>query len=251
MGEMQEAVAFEAGMLGALIYRDPASREGAGAFSWLASGDAASAWESGGDAAREALRAAAGFASEAGEAGLHQAFTRLFVGPYKMPAPPWGSVYLDPESVIFGNETLELRQWMREAGVKLNLPEREPEDHFGLVCLMLSFALQGSADAERTRELVGYHLLPWAPRFLELLGAGARELAAEAQAGAGAAEADAADGAGETGTGASGSGSGAEAAEADAAGFRCYAQLAKLAACALPAWAEALGAEAQKRRLFR
>ncbi len=43
-----------------------------------------------------------------------QAWQRLFIGPWALPSPPWGSVWLDKESVLFGDSTLALRQWMRE-----------------------------------------------------------------------------------------------------------------------------------------
>ena len=43
-----------------------------------------------------------------------QAWQRLFVGPWALPSPPWGSVWLDRESVLFGDSTLALRQWKRE-----------------------------------------------------------------------------------------------------------------------------------------
>ncbi len=48
------------------------------------------------------------------EESLPQAWQRLFIGPYALPSPPWGSVWLDRESVLFGDSTLALRQWMRE-----------------------------------------------------------------------------------------------------------------------------------------
>ncbi|MGB9098314.1 molecular chaperone TorD family protein [Erwinia sp.] len=33
----------------------------------------------------------------------------LFIGPKAFKAPPWGSVYLDGESVLFGDSTHSLR----------------------------------------------------------------------------------------------------------------------------------------------
>ncbi|VTM87342.1 Twin-arginine leader-binding protein DmsD [Raoultella ornithinolytica] len=33
--------------------------------------------------------------------------------PGRLPAPPWGSVWLDKENVLFGDSTLALREWMR------------------------------------------------------------------------------------------------------------------------------------------
>lgn len=59
----------------------------------------------------------------------------LFIGPWALPAPPRGSVWLDKESVLFGDSTLALRQWMRENGIALEADGNEPEDHFGTVLL--------------------------------------------------------------------------------------------------------------------
>lgn len=75
---------------------------------------------------------------------LAQAYQRLFIGPYALPAPPWGSVYLDHENVLFGDSTLDLREWMMVAWVAETRPEK-------------------------LTELLAEHLLPWAYRYLEKL----------------------------------------------------------------------------------
>ncbi|GHK51847.1 hypothetical protein KPZU09_15830 [Klebsiella pneumoniae] len=77
---------------------------------------------------------ASGFAASAEET-LPEAAARLFIGPWALPAPPRGSVWLDKESVLFGDSTLALRQWMRENGIALEADGNEPEDHFGTVLL--------------------------------------------------------------------------------------------------------------------
>ena len=90
---------------------------------------------------------------------------RLFIGPYALPAPPWGSVWLDRESVLFGDSTLALRQWMRENQIAFEMQQNEPEDHFGTLLL-----LRGSlrTDARRRDQLLAWHLLPWSTRFLSV-----------------------------------------------------------------------------------
>ncbi|STV32453.1 twin-argninine leader-binding protein DmsD [Klebsiella pneumoniae] len=72
---------------------------------------------------------ASGFAASAEET-LPEAWQRLFIGPWALPAPPWGSVWLDKESVLFGDSTLALRQWMRENGIALEADGNEPERSF-------------------------------------------------------------------------------------------------------------------------
>ncbi len=186
MGKGYDAISFEAAMLGTLFYHDPASEKGKAALLWLANPDAADAWVSAQPESGELIRKLGAIASsdasvavegEGDDCGsvseLHLDFNRLFIGPYRLPAAPWGSVYLDSENVIFGNETLELREWMRSNGVVLNLPEKEPEDHFGLVLLMLSFAANNGVADDQIDALLSHHLLSWAPRFLELFEQGA------------------------------------------------------------------------------
>ena len=185
MGTRYAAVADSAAILGALFYYDPTSEKCSGVIDWVGGCDPA-AWEFGqprAAAAIEAMRAALG--QESPEQ-LHKAYNRLFIGPYALPAPPWGSVYTDPEGVLFGNLTLSVRQWMRTVGVDMRLPDKEPEDHFGLMLMMLSWGAAQVDDAALD-QLVGEYLLPWAPRFLELFAAGADDafyegLAALAQA---------------------------------------------------------------------
>ena len=101
-----------------------------------------------------------------------EAYQRLFIGPYALPAPPWGSVYLDKENVVFGVSTLALRRWLRENGISLQQPGNEvvcePEDHIGTLLLLVSWLAEqqqaGQADA-----LLAQHVFPWAFRFLALL----------------------------------------------------------------------------------
>lgn len=102
------------------------------------------------------------------------AYQRLFIGPLDFEAPPWGSVYLDPESVLFGDSTLALRAFMRKIGATMRTGMNEPEDHIGLL-LWLAADL-GAADRwEELRELLGAHITPWSGRYLELLAAHARQ----------------------------------------------------------------------------
>ncbi len=91
-------------------------------------------------------------------------YRRLFVGPNPMPAPPWGSVYTDPEIVVFGESTLALRCWMRETGITRLDHERSPEDHIGLMLLMMSWIAQYKPAA--LEEFLSHHLLTWSSHFL-------------------------------------------------------------------------------------
>lgn len=58
---------------------------------------------------------------------------RLFIGPYACRLRR-GFRLADRESVLFGDSTLALRQWMRENGIQFEMQQNEPEDHFGRCC---------------------------------------------------------------------------------------------------------------------
>ncbi|SMB80215.1 chaperone TorD involved in molybdoenzyme TorA maturation [Pasteurella testudinis DSM 23072] len=104
-----------------------------------------------------------------GQAQLSEDFQALFIGPNALPAPPWGSVYLDKEAVIFGSSLLELRDFMQRHGISLSLAQNEPEDHFGLMLMMAAWLAENQP--QQLGEFLQQHLLPWSGRFLELLTA--------------------------------------------------------------------------------
>jgi TorA maturation chaperone TorD len=56
-------------------------------------------------------------------------YARLFLGPYELLAPPYGSVYLDGERQIMGESTLEVRNRYKEAGLDISSDFRDPPDH--------------------------------------------------------------------------------------------------------------------------
>ncbi|WP_213991672.1 Tat proofreading chaperone DmsD [Sodalis sp. dw_96] len=97
-----------------------------------------------------------------------EAYQRLFIGPYALPSPPWGSVYLDRENVLFGESTLSLRRWLRENGIAMQLPGNEPEDSIGTLLLLSAWLAEQRHD-KLLDILLAQHLFPWCFRFLELL----------------------------------------------------------------------------------
>ncbi|MCW7764518.1 Tat proofreading chaperone DmsD [Photorhabdus luminescens] len=99
---------------------------------------------------------------------LQYDYSILFEGQGVMPAPPWGSVYLDRENSLSGESTLAYREFLAKQNIVMSSEQREPEDQFGLMLLALVYILeQGHKPAART--LLEQHLLPWAYRYLELV----------------------------------------------------------------------------------
>lgn len=103
---------------------------------------------------------------------LETQFQRLFIGPDALPAPPWGSVYLDKEEVIFGESVLTLRHFLQQNGLAIQLTQNEPEDHFGLMLMIAAYFAE--QNPEQLPEFLAEHFLPWAYRFLQLLQQGSQ-----------------------------------------------------------------------------
>ena len=161
-----ESISLTGKILGAVLFYPPDSREVQPIIALLESSEWAPLWPC---ATKDAKAQVTGYFSQIDQAqeSLADAYQRLFVGPYALPAPPWGSVYLDKESVVFGDSTLALRQWMRENGIEPHLTQAEPEDHIGLLLMMSAWLAENSPAL--LNEFLTMHLLPWSGRYLELL----------------------------------------------------------------------------------
>ena len=110
---------------------------------------------------------------------LRSEYTRLFLGPEKLPAPPWESVYVTGEPLLFQESTLAVREAYRRSGYACVGYPREADDH---VAIELDFM---ATLASKTCETMGddrdvlaaqltfleEHLLVWLDSFSERLGA--------------------------------------------------------------------------------
>ena len=80
-------------------------------------------------------------------------FSRLFLGPYKLHAPPYGSVYLDGERQIMGKSTLEVRNKYREAGLDISTDFRNPPDHIAAELEFMYFLIFKQVEAIRNSDI--------------------------------------------------------------------------------------------------
>lgn len=172
--DMREAVASASTVLGSLYMQDPRTEEGARVAEGLAAAKVEGEWPFGGE--DELAKAAASIRKGVSE-GLESVgaeYRRQFVGPEHFEAPAWGSVYLDPDEIVFGNSNLELCQWMRKNGIESNGGEsREPADHIGKMLVLLGWLAENKPCL--VDEYLAERLMPWAPRYLDLLGESARQ----------------------------------------------------------------------------
>lgn len=170
---VREAVIFVGQTLGPLFLDDPRHEEqvvpAIKAFAALDVDAAAEEWPFvDADDARGALA----LMKEGAQAGAQSdevvwEYRRLFVGPAPKPAPPWGSVYTDRECVVFGGTCLELRQWMREVGIERLGDEKDPEDHIGLMLLLVAWIAEHRSEV--LEDCLRLHVLPWSSHLLEEL----------------------------------------------------------------------------------
>lgn len=82
-------------------------------------------------------------------------YTRLFIGPDKVLAPPWESVFVQEGRLVFTETTLNVRHWYRRFGLELENLHKEPDDHIGIeLAFMANLAnLAGRAlEAGRAQE---------------------------------------------------------------------------------------------------
>lgn len=56
-------------------------------------------------------------------------YAKLFVGPFVLLAPPYGSVYLDNQRQVMGDSTIKALEYYRQAGLHLAEEFKQPPDH--------------------------------------------------------------------------------------------------------------------------
>jgi TorA maturation chaperone TorD len=105
-------------------------------------------------------------------------FSRLFVGPYKLLAAPYGSVYLDGERKILGDSTLDVKRRYREAGLGTAKNFKDAPDHITAELEFMHYLIFKEIEAianSDTETAVGFiqkqksfledHLMAWVPEF--------------------------------------------------------------------------------------
>jgi len=60
---------------------------------------------------------------------LLKEYSRLFIGPFQLEAPPFGSVYLESEGRLMGQSTAEVKKIYQECGLDISPDFQSPPDH--------------------------------------------------------------------------------------------------------------------------
>jgi TorA maturation chaperone TorD len=74
-------------------------------------------------------------------------YSKLFVGPYELLAPPYGSVYLEDKSRVMGDSTVDVK--IRYAEEELDIGLKEAPDHIAIELEFMYFLIFSEVEAIR------------------------------------------------------------------------------------------------------
>lgn len=109
---------------------------------------------------------------------LHWDYTKMFIGPYKLPVHIWESAYTTKEGLIFQEETLQIRKLYLKHNLISKQYNKEADDHLGLELDYMNYLSQLAFDLMEKKEIkkveevlldqnyfLKNHLLNWTPKF--------------------------------------------------------------------------------------
>ena len=110
-------------------------------------------------------------------------YTRLFIGPGQVLAPPWESVFVKDGRMIFQEVTLHVREWYLRYNLQPVRLYIEPDDHIGLELTFLAHLaglglaalkkqddVEFAAVVEAQRGFLSEHVLRWALIWCDQVG---------------------------------------------------------------------------------
>ena len=104
-------------------------------------------------------------------------YAQLFVGPFKLLAPPYGSFYLE-DSRIMGESTIDVRNWYEKEG--LDVVIKDAPDHIAMELEFMYYLIAKQTQAtndgnlqdiqlyqQKQKSFLCVHLARWLPEFAE------------------------------------------------------------------------------------
>lgn len=67
--------------------------------------------------------------------------TRLFIGPYSLPAPPYGSVYMENERKVMGDSSMDAKKRYQSFGIDISDSIKEVPDHISVELEFMFFLI--------------------------------------------------------------------------------------------------------------
>jgi putative dimethyl sulfoxide reductase chaperone len=132
----------------------------------------------GSPASEDADRMEAALSAHEGFEELAIDHARLFVGPFALLAPPYGSVYLERERRLMGDSTLAVSESYREAGLEVAAGFNGTPDHIAAELEFMHFLSVKAIEAlagedlvrarhfrQKQKSFLERHLAAWVPDF--------------------------------------------------------------------------------------
>jgi len=108
--------------------------------------------------------------------------TRLFIGPFDLLAPPYGSIYLDGQRQVMGDSTMEVLQFYRQAGLNLAADVKQPPDNIVAELEFIYYLIAKYLETEEEQWLVqmetflNKYLGKWIGKFINRINGNANNL---------------------------------------------------------------------------
>ncbi len=107
---------------------------------------------------------------------LKTQYTRFFIGPNKLDAPPWESIYTSNAPMLFTKETLDVRNLYRSQGFITAEYPRVADDHIAIELDFMSKLAERAINEDDATETLKAslmfledHLLKWVPKYVDHL----------------------------------------------------------------------------------
>ncbi|MBI4653495.1 MAG: molecular chaperone TorD family protein [Nitrospirae bacterium] len=114
-------------------------------------------------------------------------YSALFIGPFELLAPPYGSVYLEGKRTVMGDTTIDAVKHYRKAGVEMDPAQNDIPDHISVELEFMYYLINKGVEAYQNannEEALKYinmqedflrrHLGVWVPKFAKDLRNGAQ-----------------------------------------------------------------------------
>jgi DMSO reductase family type II enzyme chaperone len=112
-------------------------------------------------------------------------YAKLFLGPFRLKVPPYGSVYIDEGRRVMGDSTMDVISMYRESGLSIREDFKELPDHVGVELEFMSFLAFKEVESQqesrisqvvdfgrKQKDFLDRFLCRWVPAFCNQLGQG-------------------------------------------------------------------------------
>ena len=97
-------------------------------------------------------------------------YARLFLGPFEIKAPPYGSLYLDGEKKVMGDSTMEVVRFYEEAGLSRSKDCGDLPDHIAVELEFMSYLIYKEVEAmEKSDFATALEIIKKQEHFLDRL----------------------------------------------------------------------------------